>query len=872
MRLLERESALADLGAALAAAVTGRGRVALISGGAGMGKTSVVRTFLAGLDTGVRVLEGACDDLLTPRPFGPVHDLSRSARPALARALAEGPAQSIFTALLDELTDGAARLIDGSAATVLVVEDVHWADDASLDALAFVARRIEGLRALLVLTYRDDEVPVVSLLQRVLGGLRAPVALRIPLGPLSARAVTQLAGEPGAGLRVFASTGGNPFFVTELLAAEQEGLPASVSQAVLARVARLPEPTRALLDLLAVVPARAETGLLDAVCPGWPEAAAAAEERGVLTVHGGAVAFRHELARRAVEEAMPRSRARQLHARVLSALRARGADPVRLVHHAERAGDDDTLLVVAPLAARAAAAAGAHREAAAHYGRALKLADRYPEVERADLLEAFTVEASTTCLIGDAMQAAEQALALREAQADPSGVGRNLRWMSTLAWLSGRRADMERRLSAALEVLEVQPPGPDLAMAYSDLAVRIGLYGGQREEAERAVADAVALAAAVHDPAVLDYVHVRVGLVHAALFADDSPLRRSLDRARQDGHHLEAGMAYQGLAWDAVLRRDWTTARRWIGEGVEYLEPREILGPLRYLRGLQATTELAAGDWTAAEATARWVLAQQGGQGITGVHASATLARLHVRRGDTEKATSTVQELWEVAETCGLLHHIAPAASALAEHAELTGEWEAAVPPLRSTRALAGRLRMSQVANEAGYWLCRAGDLDPGVLGEAPDADDPYALRGTGDWRAAARRWEQLGCPFERAAALADADDEEALLAAMELADDLGAVPLAARVRRRLRGRGIKGVPRGPQPATRANPAGLTARQLDVLELVREGLTDAEIAQRLVLSVKTVNHHVAAILAKLGADNRRDAARRYPGAVARTGM
>jgi len=899
MRLLEREPALADLGAALAAAVTGRGRVALISGEAGMGKTSVVRTFLAGLDADVRVLEGACDDLLTPRPFGPVHDVSRSARPALARALAEGPAQSIFTALLDELTDGAARPIDGSAATVLVVEDVHWADDASLDALAFVARRIEGLRALLVLTYRDDEVPVVSLLQRVLGGLRAPVAVRIPLGPLSARAVTELAGEPGAGLRVFASTGGNPFFVTELLAAEakgagasqrapaseertasesrpsaaeQEGLPASVSQAVLARVARLPAPTRALLNLLAVVPTRAEIGLLDAVSPGWPEAAAAAEERGVLTVHGGAVAFRHELARRAVEEAMPRSRSRQLHACVLSALRARGADPVELVHHAERAGDDDTLLLVAPLAARAAAAAGAHREAAAHYGRALKLADRYPAVERADLLEAFTVEASTTCLIGDAMRAAEQALALREAQADPSGVGRNLRWMSTLAWLSGRRAEMERQLTAALEVLEVQSPGPDLAMAYSDLAVRIGLYGGQREETERAVADAVALAAAVHDPAVLDYVHVRVGLVHAALFADDGPLQRSLDRARQDRHHLEAGMAYQGLAWDAVLRRDWTTARRWIGEGVEYLEPREILGPLRYLRGLQATTELAAGDWTAAEATARWVLAQEGGQGITGVHASATLARLHVRRGDIGKATSAVQELWEVAETCGLLHHIAPAASALAEHAELTGRWETAVPPLRSTRALAGRLRMPQVANEASYWLCRAGDLDPGVLGEARDTDDPYVLRGTGDWRAAARRWEQLGCPFERAAALADADDEEALLAAMKLADDLGAVALADRVRRRLRGQGIKGVPRGPQAATRANPAGLTARQLDVLELVREGLTDAEIAQRLVLSVKTVNHHVAAILAKLGADNRRDAARRFPGAVARTGM
>jgi DNA-binding CsgD family transcriptional regulator len=178
---------------------------------------------------------------------------------------------------------------------------------------------------------------------------------------------------------------------------------------------------------------------------------------------------------------------------------------------------------------------------------------------------------------------------------------------------------------------------------------------------------------------------------------------------------------------------------------------------------------------------------------------------------------------------------------------------------------------MPQVADEAGYWLCRAGDLDPGELGEAADADDPYMLRGTGNWRAAAARWEQLGCPFERAAALADADDDEVLLTAVKLADDLGAVALAARVRRRLRAQGTKGVPRGPQPATRANPAGLTARQLDVLELIGEGLTDAEIAQRLVLSVKTVNHHVAAILAKLGVDNRRDAARRYPAAVARTG-
>ena len=121
--------------------------------------------------------------------------------------------------------------------------------------------------------------------------------------------------------------------------------------------------------------------------------------------------------------------------------------------------------------------------------------------------------------------------------------------------------------------------------------------------------------------------------------------------------------------------------------------------------------------------------------------------------------------------------------------------------------------------------------------------------------------WERLGCPFERARALVDADDEEALLIALDLAVGLGADPLAARLRAKLRAYGVQRVPRGPRADTRANPAGLTARQLEVLALLCEGLTNAEIAKRLVLSVKTVDHHVSAVLDKLGVDNRHDAVR-----------
>ena len=625
-----------------------------------------------------------------------------------------------------------------------------------------------------MLTYRDDDVPVEAPLRRVLGGLRSPVAVQVALAPLTANAVMQLAGRQEAGLRVHASTGGNPFFVTELIAAEHEGTPASVSHAVLARVARLPSPTRAFLDLLAVVPARAAAALLDALCPEWPERAAAAEERGMVEWQGDGLAFRHELARRAVEEALPASRARGLHARVLAALQACGADPARLVHHAERAADLDTLVEVAPLAARAAAAAGAHREATAHYRRALELGDRYPDAERADLLEAFTIEASTTCHIGEALLAAERALALREARGEPSGVGRNLRRLSQLFWFAGRREDMERRLAAALEVLENQPPGAERAMAYSDMALRIGLYGGRREEAEGTAERAVALAETAPTRSRSGTCRAVSACCTRCWTATTHSCAIAWTVPGRPGCISTSGWPTRG--WPrgppcaAIGRPPGAGSTR----GSSTCRSGKILGPLQYLRGLHAVHELADGNWPAAERMAGWVLAQPEGRGITGVHALETEALLQVRRGRLPQAVAALDELWTVAETCGMLHHVAPAACALAEHAELTGEWADAVVALRHARTLAQRLGLAQVASETGFWLCRAGALDPAELGD-PAPDDPYALAAVGEWRAAAVVWERLGCPFERAHVLAEADDEEALLTALDLAAGLGA-------------------------------------------------------------------------------------------------
>jgi DNA-binding CsgD family transcriptional regulator len=143
-----------------------------------------------------------------------------------------------------------------------------------------------------------------------------------------------------------------------------------------------------------------------------------------------------------------------------------------------------------------------------------------------------------------------------------------------------------------------------------------------------------------------------------------------------------------------------------------------------------------------------------------------------------------------------------------------------------------------------------------GTITGPPDrAADPFALHMMGDWVAAAEAWRSIGCPYEEALALADGD-VEAMLRGLEIFDGLGARPAASRLRSRLRDQGVDAIPRGPRPSTRDDPSGLTRRQAEVFDLMAEGLTNGEIADRLYLSKKTVEHHVAAVLAKLGAETR----------------
>jgi predicted ATPase len=258
LSLLERQVELQMLGTAVERAGTGRGSAVLVLGEAGVGKTSLVQAFLAAMAGRTRVLAGACADLLTPRALGPLRDAARSA-PAGPLAAALSPRADpdfVFAAVCDELASP-------PSPTLLVIEDAHWADGATLDVLRYLGTRVQTLPTVLLVTYRDDSLARDHPLRGLLGALGSTAATRLQLTRLSTDAVREMAAptsvDPG---ELFRLTGGNPFFVSEVLAHPCDVVPPTVVDAVLARVGALSPEAQTALDRLAVIPSGAEVSLL----------------------------------------------------------------------------------------------------------------------------------------------------------------------------------------------------------------------------------------------------------------------------------------------------------------------------------------------------------------------------------------------------------------------------------------------------------------------------------------------------------------------------------------------------------------------------------------------------------------------------------
>jgi DNA-binding SARP family transcriptional activator/DNA-binding CsgD family transcriptional regulator len=852
-----REVELAGLDAALEGVLAGTaagGLVALVAGEAGIGKSALVKRFIERHAADARFLLGACDPLLTPRALGPLHDIARQTGGRLAELLASGgPREQLFAALLDEL-DQPAR------PQVVVIEDAQWADEATLDLLVFLGRRMERTRALLIVSYRDDELAVDHPLRAVVGRLTPETVRHLRLPPLSEAAVAELArraGRPATGLRSL--TGGNPLLVAEVLAAGEPGVPPTVRDLVLARLTGLPADAKKVVWLVAVVPTRTELWLLEEALRSEPTAVERCAEAGLLVIEEEAVGFRHELLRQAVEGSVSALGRRDLHRRVLQVLsdaQGRGVDIARLVHHARQADDADAVLRYAPEAARQAAAVAAHREAVGHYRAALRHADRLSPPVRAELLESYSVEAYLSGLSADAVSARQAALGLREAAGDQERVGEGLRWLSRVSWWAGRRKEAEAAAARAIAVLETLPPGRQLAMAYSNQG-QLDILAYRAEAAIGWARRAIELARRLDDQETLTHALTSIGTTR--LYRGDlggrADLERGFEVASAAGLEDHAARALINLATTTAEVLDYRHARQDLDRALAFVQAHELAGYAQHLLGYRARVRLDQGDWAGAEQDAQAALAEpvEGGVGV--VDALVPLGLLQARRGDPD-AAATLQEATERAFATSELQWIAPVAAARAEHAWLAGDDHRVAEEATSVLELAVQAAHPWFAGELALWLRLAGAPvpEPAVMAEQ------YRLLLAGDWRGAADAWQALGCPYQRALALACGDQDEALLEALGLLDGLGARQTALRLRRQFRRRGNLRVSRGPTRETTANRAGLTDRQAEVLGLLADGLSNAEIAARLSLSAKTVEHHVSALLAKLGVGSRRQAA------------
>lgn len=854
--LVERTQLVETLTGLHRDALAGSGRLVLVHGEAGVGKSALLREWSGAAAVHCRILWGACDPLSSPRPLGPLVDVAPHLDPQVGELLRSGERDGLFEAVLTAL--------EKAGPVVLLIEDLHWADGSTLDLLRFLARRLEGTHVLVVTTYRDDHLQPSDPLRIMLGDLASqPVVRRVEVPLLTAEAVTALAAGTGIdAAALYRETGGNAFFVTEVLASGGKQLPSTVQDAVLSRVARLSPQARLALETSAVIGSRIEPNLVHRMPDVTPDSVDECVSAGMLRFEAPAYAFRHEIVRQSVLSGITPGRLGALHWQVLDRLRLMPMSPrpfARLAEHAEVAGDAAAILEFAVAAGDSAASLGSHREAAYQYGRAMPHADLLAVDARVELFYKRAQE----CQISDDHEHAIEAwgLALDLLRA----AGRDLEVVDVLLGLDhsyftiGDNSHGDEFVDEAFELLDGTPPSRQLAKTLARRGAHY-LRASDTSSALPWIERALEVGREAGDHEVLVRAGTHLGLSHFVLgdhAQGIAEVEESLRLAFEHDLEDSAAQISQTAAWLHWLNFDLSEGHARMEEAERFAEEHDLNGHLMCILASEITMKLDLGRWDEALAEAHELLYVRNTGRASRIEPLVAIGLLGARRGDRDDVWVYLDEARDYIAKSQTLGYQAFMALARGEAYLLEGNLDAVATEVLPWFHEAIRLWDEEFVTDLTMLVWRAGLIDTAPAG----LREPELLSMNGRHREASVIWSSAGAPYRAAWALLDSDDEVDLREARAMFDRLGARVLVERTDAKLRAIGAK-VPRGARASTRANVGGLTDREIDVLDLLDEGLRNADIAGRLHLSEKTVGHHVSSILAKLGVSSRLEAVRR----------
>ncbi len=853
MELLERETYLAELSRLYKNVQAGVGHTIFLMGEAGIGKTSLLNSFLTSSEKDSIVLTGACDSLFTPRPLGPLFDIASQLDEEFANLLtSEKDRAVVFSSLITKLSSLRKTV-------VLVFEDVHWADDATFDLIKFLSRRINKICCLFIVSFRDNEISGKHSMTAMYGDLPVTHFSKISLNRFSKSMVDELANNSQkiSGDQLFQLTNGNPFYVMEILSHPNHmGIPERIKDSILSRFHSRNEMTKTLWEFLSVLPsAKIEIGLLNYIEDKFGSCMDECISAGIIISRPGQLSFNHELFRITIEESLSHAKRKNLHKTILQILKDVGnANLSQLVHHAKYAEEFGLVSDLAPRAAKMASDVGAHREAATLYSMAIDVAE-IGSFSQAELYERHAYECYLTYQLPAAIASQQQALTIWRNRSQSLREGDALRFLSRLWWFAGDRSQAVQFGSMAIEVLDkLENALRERAWAYSNFA-QLQMLSETTVGALHWGNQAIELAKDINDKEILSHALNNVGsaMLRTPLQQElgEKYLRESLDIALKAKFQEHAARSYVNLGFTFYVIKQYEKAKEALALGIKYCEEQDLDFLRYYMLGTMASVDLETGRWHEAETIAS-KLHNNPQHGLVKILATLVLAKLAMRRGQFEKAETLISEIKSPVMATNELQRIIPLIAAELELAWLTGKRVDIAPLEELEQTLLFTKDKSWFYSDYIYWKHRLSILKPGATGTILT---PLKFEISGDWQSASKAWEQLGSSYEQALASMNGN-EESQLNSFRILEGLGATAAVNRYKNKFKSTGGKNIPKGPRESTLNNPGQLTDRQIDILKLLKSGLQNKEIAEKLFISPKTVDHHISAILAKLEVNSR----------------